>query len=152
MAEQKALLTPESLQFQVHADTWEDALRVAAKPLLDAGDIEEGYVQGMIDSVKTNGPYIVIAPGLALGHARPSGDVHRACVAIATLDEPIEFGSKVNDPVDIVVVLAAVDDKAHLELLQKIVTFLNVEGSFDRLRAGRTAEDAQDIVNDIING
>lgn len=149
MSEQKALLTSDLINFQVHADTWEDALRVAAKPLLEAGFIEEGYVQDMIDTVDEQGPYIVIAPGLALGHARPTGDVHRACVAIATLDEPVNFGSAVNDPVDIVVILAAVDDKAHIELLQKIVMFLNTEGSFDRLRAGRTAEDAKDIANDI---
>jgi PTS system ascorbate-specific IIA component len=150
MAGDEALLTPESLRFQVHARDWEDALRIAAEPLVEAGHIEAGYVQAMIDAVREQGPYIVIAPGLALGHARPSADVHRACFAIATLDEPVEFGSAANDPVDIVVVLAAIDDKAHLGLLRRIVVFLNAEGSFERLRAARTRQDAQAIVDDIV--
>ena len=101
------------------------------------------------EAVEKLGPYIVIAPGLALGHARPNESVHAPCIAIATLDEPVEFGSKDNDPVDIVVVLAAVDDNAHIALLQKMVLFLNEEGAFEKLRAARTRQEAQDIADAI---
>ena len=146
-----AFLGPENLQFQVHATDWENALKLAAKPLVGGGCIDESYVQAMIDSVHELGPYIVIAPGLALGHARPSAAVHRPCLAIATLDAPVEFESKQNDPVDIVVVLASTSNDAHLALLQKVVKFLGSKESFDALRKARTPEDAQAIV-DFVNG
>lgn len=138
-------MRPEDLQFQIHSDTWQDALAKAATPLITRGAIDMAYVDSMIEAVKTLGPYIAIAPGLALGHARPSEAVHEACLAIATLDEPVEFGSKENDPIDIVVILAAVDDQAHLSLLQKMVMFLNEFESFDLLRQARTPEDATRI-------
>lgn len=148
----KPNLTSDDIQLQIHADDWRDALRKAAKPLVSAGDIGASYIEDMIQAVEKLGPYIVIAPGLALGHARPSGDVHRPCLSIATLDEPVSFGSATNDPVDIVVVLAAVDDSAHIELLQQIVVFLNQKGSFELLRNARTSEDARKIIESINGG
>ena len=145
-------LSPDDIQLKIHATDWQDALKKASEPLLADGSIEPGYVLGMIDAVKRLGPYIVIAPGLALGHARPSGDVHRPCVAVATLDEPVEFGSEANDPVDIVIILAAVDDHAHLALLKKMVLFLNQANSFDNLRSATTSDDAQLLATSINQG
>lgn len=146
---QEATLRASDLQFQVHANDWKDALTKAAAPLIKRGAIDDVYIDGMIESVEKLGPYIVIAPGLALGHTRPSEAVHEACLAIATLDEPVKFGSKENDPVDIVVILAAVDDQAHIALLQKMVIFLNEPDSFKTLRSARTPEDAAQIAAQI---
>ena len=39
---------------------WKEALRVAAKPLLDAKNIESRYVDSIIENVNKNGPYIVL--------------------------------------------------------------------------------------------
>jgi len=149
MSEDIIRMRGEDIQLQAHAKDWKDALALAARPLIERGDIDEGYITSMIEAVEKLGPYIVIAPGLALGHARPNESVHAPCIAIATLDEPVEFGSKDNDPVDIVVVLAAVDDNAHIALLQKMVLFLNEEGAFKKLRTARTRQEAQDIADAI---
>jgi PTS system ascorbate-specific IIA component len=146
------MLQIRHVQLRIHADDWQDALRRAAKPLLDDASIESQYVNEMIQAVQDLGPYIVLAPGFALGHARPSEAVHRPCLAIATLDEPVEFGSEQNDPVDIVIVVASTSNDAHLALLQKVVTFLNEENGFDMLREARTNDDAQAIVSTVNKG
>lgn len=145
-------MTVDQLQLQMTADSWEDAIKVAARPLVESDAITENYVVAMIDSVKKLGPYIVIAPGLALGHARPSKDVHRTGFAIATLTTPVKFGNKDNDPVDLVVILASTSDTAHLSLLQKLVTFLNESENLAKLRSAKTNEDAQEIVGQINGG
>ncbi len=44
----------------------EKAITIASQPLLQEQIIEQGYVQAMIDSVNELGPYIVIAPEIAL--------------------------------------------------------------------------------------
>lgn len=147
----EALIRPEDIQIGIEALDWEDTLKKAATPLIAQGHIEPAYVESMIQAVKDLGPYIVLAPGFALGHARPSGAVHRACVSLATLKTPITFGSKQNDPVDVVMILAAVDDTSHIELLQKLVLFLNQKGSFDILRSARSAQDVCAITK-AING
>ena len=42
------------------------AIRLAAKPLLDEGVIEEIYIENMIANVYKFGPYIVLVDGFAL--------------------------------------------------------------------------------------
>lgn len=142
---------PDDLQFHVEVKDWEDALKVAATPLVKRNAITTAYIEEMIAAIHELGPYIVLAPGLALGHSRPSEAVHQTAISIATLAQPIEFGSKHNDPVDIVVILAAKDDESHIELLQKIVIFFNNEANFGLLRSARTEEDALNV-SKVING
>ncbi|QFR67367.1 PTS sugar transporter subunit IIA [Furfurilactobacillus rossiae] len=145
-------LSVDEVQLKAHASNWEEAIQVAAKPLVDGKKITNDYVTAMIDSVKKLGPYIVIAPGLALGHARPSEAVHQTGFAIATLAEPVKFGNKDNDPVDLVVILASTSDTAHLSLLQKIVMFLNDSQNLETLRRAKTREDAKHIAEQINGG
>jgi PTS system ascorbate-specific IIA component len=74
----------------------------------------------MIDNVETNGPYIVVAPGFAFAHARPSPAVHRTGMSWVRLAEPVAFGHKTNDPVTLVVALAATDDGAHATAMAQL--------------------------------
>lgn len=146
------------IQLQVKVDTWEEALSLAAQPLIASGAIDVAYINNMIDAVKKLGPYIVIAPGLALGHARPDKSVHETAIALATLQKPVLFGSKTNDPVDIVVILAACDDQAHISLLQKAVSFLTAtvdecgSDGFQQLRNAKTESDKNSIVTALNRG
>lgn len=137
-------IDPADIQMKVHAENWEEALKVAAAPLVNDGKITNDYVDSMIASVNKLGPYIVIAPGLALGHARPSAAVKQSSIAIASLDSPIKFGNKDNDPVDLVVILASINDNDHLGLMKKIVMFLNDAKNLKWLRSA-----SQDQVNKI---
>ncbi|WP_102279184.1 PTS sugar transporter subunit IIA [[Lactobacillus] timonensis] len=142
-------IAPSDIQMNVHANNWQEALTVAAQPLLDADKITTDYITNMIESVKKLGPYIVIAPGLALGHARPSAAVKQSSIAIATLDQPVKFGNKDNDPVDLVIILASINDHDHLGLMKKIVTFLNNKKNLQWLRSAsqNEAEQIADAIN-----
>lgn len=144
-------ILPSDIQFKVTARDWRDALRVAAEPLLAAGHITPDYVAGMIASVEQLGPYIVIAPGLALGHARPSASVKDTSFAIASLATPVKFGNAANDPVDLVIILASISADDHLCLMRKMVEFLNQAANLDRLRQGTSRADAIAIAT-AING
>ena len=42
------LTSKELIQLNVQADDWMDAVRKAAKPLVDAGKITEAYIQATI--------------------------------------------------------------------------------------------------------
>ncbi|WEV68764.1 PTS sugar transporter subunit IIA [Bifidobacterium sp. ESL0775] len=152
MSVEEKVAQARHVQLNLHVNGWQEALSSAAQPLVDDGSIDPSYVQGMVDAVNKLGPYIVLAPGFALGHARPSAAVHRTCFSLATLAEPVEFGNKENDPVDIVAILAATGDDAHIQMLQKIVTFLNAGNGFAMLRGAETEDDIQAIVNKINEG
>ena len=61
----------QNIQIGLEAKDWKEAIRIASVPLVKCGSIEEPYVENMISSVETLGPYIVIMPQFALAHAAP---------------------------------------------------------------------------------
>lgn len=104
----------------VQVNGWPEAIRVACRPLLDGGAVEARYIERCVEMVSTHGPYIVVAPGIALAHARPEDGAIRLGLAVATLTEPVEFGHDQNDPVDLVFAFATPDRDQHVHLLAAI--------------------------------
>lgn len=131
------------VKLKVEVKDWESSIRESGQLLVNEGYIENGYVEAMIDSVNELGPYMVIAPGIALAHARPGEFVNKQGFSLITLKEPVEFGHPENDPVDIVISLAALDHNSHLGTLQSIVKILGNEELLDKVR---TFEENNDII------
>ncbi|WP_185714930.1 PTS sugar transporter subunit IIA [Gulosibacter macacae] len=129
-------LLPESaIRFGVAAEDWRAAVRAAGDALVAAGTTTDAYTDAMIEAVETLGPYIVVAPGFALAHARPSEAVKRTGLSWVTLAEPVEFGSKNNDPVTLVVGLAAFDHDEHLQVMSKLAGVLANQAKLAELKA-----------------
>lgn len=108
------LLTPETIQLDRQAANWREAVQLAGSLLLKTGAITPAYVDAMVRVVAELGPYMVVAPGIALAHARPEDGVKRACMSLVRLSSLVEFGSE-NDPVDLVLAFKAVDKAMHLQ-------------------------------------
>jgi mannitol operon transcriptional antiterminator len=85
------LLVKENIRIDTNSYTWEEAIKEAAKPLLEKELIEDSYVEAMIRSVKENGPYIVIDEYIALAHARPKDGVNELSMSILKVDKSIDF-------------------------------------------------------------
>ncbi len=118
------LLSPEAVALDVAAGDWRAAISAAGDLLTTTGVTTDVYTREMIDSVVEKGPYIVIAPGFAFAHARPSPAVHRTGLSWVRLAAPVEFGHKTNDPVGLVVALAATDAKAHTSAMAELAKVL----------------------------
>jgi PTS system ascorbate-specific IIA component len=119
-------LNPDMIRLQVKAADWREAVRAGGQLLLEAGKCEARYVDAMVDAVETMGPYMVLAPGLALAHARPEDGVLELGMSIITLETPVEFGSEANDPVSLVISFGGVDKESHVGLLSALAKFLMV--------------------------
>ncbi|MBN1267886.1 MAG: PTS sugar transporter subunit IIA [Anaerolineales bacterium] len=129
------LLTEETVAANLPAAGWSDAADLVGGLLVSAGKIEQRYIQAAREVVEEIGPYIVLAPGIALLHARPEDGVLEPCLALVTLSEPVYFGSPENDPVDLVFMLGAVDKDQHLTALQQLAMLLSNEEVLEELRA-----------------
>ncbi len=105
---------------QVNAPDWQAAVRAAGNLLVSAGIADPHYIEAMIRTAKELGPYIVIAPGVALPHARPEQGCLRTGFAAISLDPPIPFGNPDNDPVSLVIAFAAKDHQAHISALASL--------------------------------
>ncbi|MFC6885224.1 MULTISPECIES: PTS sugar transporter subunit IIA [Actinomadura] len=118
----------------VTADGWREAVVRAAEGLVEAGAAGPGYPEACVRVVEENGPYIVLAKGLALVHARPEEGGLAVGVGATRLAAPVEFGHPDNDPVDLLLAFCTPDPDAHVGTLSALARALSA-GLADRLRA-----------------
>ena len=146
------LLTPERVRLGVRAAGWREAVRAAGALMVDTGTVEPRYVDAMIRSCERFGPYIVIAPGLALPHSRAEDGAIADSFSLVTLASPVEFGNEANDPVHVVLALSASNSDGHIEQLRKASTSLGkLALAGDDWRPLREASSAEEAIN-IISG
>lgn len=146
------LLKEELIQQVDSVSNWQDAVRLAAQPLLAHGYIEESYIQAMIASINETGPYIVLATKVAVPHASPDAGVHQLGISLLQVKEPVDFSEDDDDDkkVQLIFVLAAVDSTAHLRALQELALILDDEEAIDSLIAASDPREILAIVEKII--
>lgn len=130
------------------AEDWRAAVRAACAPLVDEEAVTATYPERCIAMVEEHGPYIVLAPGIALAHARPEDGVRNLGVAAVTLRAPVTFGHPDNDPVDVVFAFGSPDAEQHVGLLSALARHLT-DGLAERLRAAGDDEEAQRTLEEI---
>lgn len=139
-------LESRSVRVAVEAGDWRSAVEISGRLLVDAGAVEERYVGAMLRTVEELGPYAVIAPGVAIPHARPEDGANKVGLSLVVLSEPVEFGSRENDPVDLLFSFSTTDADAHVELIQALADFIESSENLEALRRARTVEQALGIV------
>lgn len=140
------LLGEELIQLDVEASDWEDAVRKASQPLVDAEKVTPAYVDDIVAGVRDLGPYIVIAPHVALPHARPESGAIEPAMGVVTLKTPVAFGSA-NDPVRYLFPLSATDNDGHLGALQSLVEILSDDDFFASLDGTSTPAEVVELIN-----
>ncbi len=146
------LLAREAVKLQASATDWKEAVKIGTDLLEAAGTITPQYYKEIIMSVEELGPYFLLAPGMAMPHARPEGGVLETSFALVTLKEPVNFGDPDNDPIDILITLAAKDAATqNEEAIVQVVTLLDEEETVEKLRKAKTMEDLKKIFAELEN-
>lgn len=141
------LLTTDTIKLNVECSDWINAIKVGTGLLLDKNYIEQEYGNAILDNFRRFGPYMVVAPGIVLSHARPEDGVKKLSMSLVTLNPPVRFGNDMNDPVRLIITLAASDNNSHLKALAQLVELLmNTED----LECIFNADDKEEVVQ-IIN-
>lgn len=139
-------LPPEAVVVGASASDWRAAVQRAGDALVAAGSARPGYAAEMIRMIEEHGPYVVIAPGLALAHARPGPEVIADGLAIVTLAEPVDFGHPYNDPVHVVLGLAVADAKGHLAAVAGLANVFNDSTAVQELAAASGVDEVLRIM------
>ena len=138
------LLPASHIQLDVECSDWKDAVAKSAAPLVDAGYVEERYIDAMIRKVEEYGTYIVLTPHFAIPHEAPDKGALKVGMNLIRLKEPVAFGAEELDPIEFVCTLSAVDHKTHLKAFFNLLSMLTKPDLpfADALRAARTPEEA----------
>ncbi len=141
------ILTKDKIVLEDHVETWEQAIQQASKPLIDQKIIENDYVNSMIESVHEFGPYIVIAPEIAIAHARPDNNVNEVGLSLLKLDDHINFSND-GHYASLIFVLSAVDSNSHLGILQSLAQLLGNKENVEKLLDSKSKEDIINIIKE----
>ncbi|WML46700.1 BglG family transcription antiterminator [Neobacillus sp. PS3-34] len=139
------LLTDETIQIVEQLSDWEEAVKVAASPLLEKGIIQASYIEAMIENVKTLGPYVVIGPEVAIPHARPENGVNQVGMSFLKLNQPVHFLNDEKYPVRLLFCIAAIDNKTHLKALSQLTRLLSEKDNIDLLKDNDSTEDISEL-------
>ena len=132
----KDLLTKENIVVRVNADNWERAVRICGDLLVQNGCVEEEYVESAVQMVEERGAYVVVSPGLAVCYASSDCGVKELGMSLITLEKSVCFGNRYNDPVKIIICLAAVDDISYIKILHLVLKKIH-DGSIDKIANAR---------------
>jgi mannitol/fructose-specific phosphotransferase system IIA component (Ntr-type) len=136
-------LKKDYITVRAEASDWRRAVEISGEKLIRHGIIEARYIHGMISAVEKLGPYIAIAPGIAIAHARPEDGVISQGIAVTTLIQPVNFGHEENDPIQVIVTLAASDHDSHIDAMGELMDVL--EKRLDDIALAETPDAVYDV-------
>jgi len=139
----ESLIENHSIALNQTATSWQEAIKIGTDLLVKAGTIEPRYYDHIISNIEKMGPYIILAPGLAMPHARPEHGAKRVGTALVTLEKPLNFGSPDNDPVSVALFLCAPNKDEHIQLLTDIATLFEDEEFLDAAVDFESIDDVQ---------
>ena len=128
-----------AIQTQASCTDAKSALELVGNLLTNGGFATAAYTQAITENFAEHGAYFVIAPGIALPHARPTG-VKQSGISIVTLTSPVDFGNVANGPADLPIGLAATGNNDHLQLLAELVQMLSARWRYEQLVAAQTPD------------
>lgn len=144
-------INPSMVQIVEEVNGWREAVRVTAAPLLKEEFIQESYIDAMIQNVEEMGAYIVLAPRVAVPHARPEKGVSKTGMSVMKLNTAVDFNVEgEEDPerlVRLIFVLAATDNESHIGILQKLSMILDNDETIDALIESGSIEELVDLLN-----
>lgn len=145
----KELVEQNRVAFAKSFATWEEAVAAAAQPLLEQQAIEQEYVTAIIDCVKEFGPYIVIAPNIALPHAQggQGKGVNETSLSFLKVEEPVHFSDSPEHDARLLFVLASINNDDHLEKLAELVEEISEDDFVDQLLGATNVEELKKILN-----
>lgn len=118
----KDFINEKSVMLLDEVDSWEEAIKISGKLLVDNMYVKEGYIDEMINLVKKYGSYIVIDKGIALPHAGISKNVLNLGVGILVVKKPILFPDKKS--ANIFISFASKENKSHLTILNDLFNLI----------------------------
>lgn len=144
------IMQHHTFALQEESINWEDAVKIGTDLLCQAGAAAPEYYDAIIRTTDELGPYYVIAPGIAMPHARPELGAKKTGFALVTLKNPVSFGHEDNDPVDVILcICAATAQDLNEQVIMEAVTLFDSEEAMSKLRTAHTAEALYAILEDV---
>ncbi|MGP4075973.1 BglG family transcription antiterminator [Halobacillus sp. K22] len=137
------LITPGNIKLRDSVPSWEEAVRLSARPLLEQGKVEREYVESMIRRSNED-PYIVIGSSIAIPHAAPDEGVNEVSMSMLRLKKGVNFTADYR--INLIIVIAAVDKQQHIHALMQLMKLASSEKGKQRIINAGTVQEIYEIL------
>lgn len=137
------LITPNNITLKKSVRSWEEAVRISAKPIVESGHIEPRYVDAIIQQGEED-PYIIIAPHVTIPHAAPDEGVNDVSMSLLRLQEGVRFGE--DYLIHLIVIIAAKDKQQHFRALMQLMKLASSADDRQAMINAQSVEDVYDII------
>lgn len=127
-------------------ESWQEAIRIGAEPLVNNGIVEKAYVGAIIQNVLENGNYIILLPQVAMPHARPEYGSKGVGLTFLRVKELVMFPD--GEPVKIFFTLSSDSPEGHLDLIASLGELLSDEELYEKLFDVETEAELLDLVKE----
>lgn len=128
---------------------WEQAVRLATKPLVEQGYVEERYPDEIIKNTLEFGPYYILVEGVAFLHVRPEQGVIKDQIAVTVNKSSVKFSE--DDPsrrANLLITFAAEGSESHLEIMQALAEILTDEERTRKIIEANSEEEIYQLMVD----
>lgn len=143
----KKLINKESILIVNDSPTnLNDAIDLCCDLLVRTGKVTSNYPKAIKKSHKEMGAYYVLAPKIAMPHARPEDGVNELCLQLTVFKNGMDFGSTDNGDVYIAITLAATDSDSHLQTIMKLAELFQNDDHIESIIQATSADDILKII------
>lgn len=133
-------ITKNNVQIVEYVKDWRQAIQLGVQPLREKDFVDEKYVTAIVRNLENYGSNFIISPYIILPHARPEEGVKKNGISILLVHKPFYFHDHTM-PIKLMIVLAPVNAKAHLQMLRSISEVLNDEKRMMHALKSNTVEE-----------
>ncbi|MDF2575352.1 MAG: mannitol transporter subunit [Agromyces sp.] len=139
------ILPAANVRLAARAVSRDDAIREAGTILVDAGAVDPGYIDSMLDREASVSTYMGNLLAIPHGTNEAKDQIRRSALSVIRYDEPVDWGG---DEARFVVGIAGIENE-HLEILSKIAIIFSDEEEVQRLLEAPTAAELHSRLSEV---
>ncbi|WMY75073.1 PTS mannitol transporter subunit IIA [Buttiauxella selenatireducens] len=128
------------------ANDWRQAIDYSMEVLLQKGYVTSSYIGAIKSTTQENGPYYILAPFVAMPHARPECGAMKTGLSLTLLKNAVTFGED-KEPIKLLIGLSAADSDEHIGAIQALSEMFCEESQIEALLNANTDQQLMDIIS-----
>ena len=134
-----------SISIKSSATNWQEAIDFSMSSLLANHYVNTNYIQAIKDLTITIGPYYILAPGVAMPHARPECGALKTGMSLTLLKQEVKFAED-DEGIKLLIGLSAASSDSHIGAIQALSELLSEEETLTALLAAKSEKQLADII------
>lgn len=134
----------EEVLLDVECNSWEEAIKMSGKIMVENKICDMTYIDSIIERVKEFGPYMVMSNRVALPHSKNIGNVFKSKMVLMNFRDYILFPEET--PVKTMLVFTSQDENAHLDALSNFLDLVNNYKFLEKLENNPSKKKVIDII------